>query len=63
MDYLNVTPQAVYKWLDGKCRPSLECLVGIAGYLGVTVDEILGTDEILQYARKRVDGYEMCGAF
>ena len=63
VDYLNVTPQAVYKWIHGESRPSLECLVGIAGCLGVTTDEILGTNEILRYARERAGGYEMHGVF
>ena len=38
-------PQAVYKWQNGECLPSIDNLVILAAVLGVTVDEILVTDE------------------
>ncbi len=38
-------PQAIYKWQRGDCLPSIDNLVIIAAVLGVTVDEILVTDE------------------
>ena len=38
-------PQAVYKWQNGECLPSIDNLVILAAVLGVTVDEILVTDD------------------
>ena len=37
-------PQAVYKWQNGECLPTIDNLVILAAVLGVTVDEILVTD-------------------
>ena len=34
-------PQAIYKWQNGECMPSIDNLVILAAVLGVTVDEIL----------------------
>ena len=34
-------PQAVYKWQNGECLPTIDNLVILAAVLGVTVDEIL----------------------
>ena len=39
------TPQAIYKWQNGDCMPSIDNLVILAAVFGVTVDEILVTDE------------------
>ena len=38
-------PQAIYKWQNGDCMPTIDNLVILAAVLGVTVDEILVTDE------------------
>lgn len=38
-------PQAVYKWQNGECLPTIDNLVILAAVLGVTVDEILVTDD------------------
>ena len=38
-------PQAIYKWQKGECLPTIDNLVILAAVLGVTVDEILVTDE------------------
>ena len=38
-------PQAIYKWQKGECLPSIDNLVILAAVLGVTVDEILVTDD------------------
>ena len=35
------TPQAIYKWENGKCLPTVDNLVILAKVLGVTVDDIL----------------------
>ena len=34
-------PQAIYKWQNGDCMPSIDNLVILAAVLGVTVDQIL----------------------
>lgn len=45
-DVLGFTnPQAVYKWQKGECLPTIDNLVILASVLGVTIDEILITDE------------------
>ena len=38
-------PQAIYKWQNGDCMPTIDNLVILAAVLGVTVDEILVTDD------------------
>ena len=38
-------PQAIYKWQKGECLPTIDNLVILASVLGVTIDEILVTDE------------------
>lgn len=38
-------PQAIYKWQKGECLPSIDNLVIIASVFGVTIDEILVTDD------------------
>ena len=38
-------PQTIYKWQNGDCVPSIDNLVILAAVLGVTIDEILVTDE------------------
>ena len=35
------TPQAIYKWQNGKSLPTVDNLVNLAGILKVTVDELL----------------------
>ncbi len=37
-------PQAVYKWQNGDCLPTIDNLVILAAVLGVTIDEILVVD-------------------
>ena len=34
-------PQAIYKWQNGCCLPSIDNLVILAAVLGTTVDDIL----------------------
>ena len=38
------TPQAVYKWMQGKTLPKLDNLVALAAILKVSVDDILVLD-------------------
>ena len=37
-------PQAIYKWQNGDCLPTIDNLVILAAVLGVTIDEILVVD-------------------
>ena len=37
-------PQAIYKWQNGDCMPTIDNLVILAAVLGVTIDEILVVD-------------------
>lgn len=39
---LKVSSSLTYKWLKGTCLPSIESLAKISGYLGCTVDNLLG---------------------
>ena len=38
-------PQAIYKWQNGCCMPSIDNLVILAAVLGTTVDDILVYEE------------------
>ena len=38
------TPQAIYKWIHGVAKPSIDNLVILAAVLGVTIDEIIVVD-------------------
>lgn len=38
-------PQAIYKWQNGCCLPSIDNLVILAAVLGTTVDDILVCEE------------------
>ena len=35
------TPNAIYKWINGLCLPTLDNLVILAAILGVKIDDIL----------------------
>jgi transcriptional regulator with XRE-family HTH domain len=37
-------PQAIYKWQNGDCMPSIDNLVILAAVLGVTIDELIVVD-------------------
>ena len=38
-------PQAIYSWQSGKSLPSLDNFIILAAILGVTIDEIISTEE------------------
>ena len=40
--HLGVSAQSVSKWERGEGYPDIEALPGIANYLGISVDELLG---------------------
>ena len=50
-------PQAIYKWQNGDSLPTIDNLVILAAVLGVTVDEILVTDED---PADEMDGVQRC---
>ncbi|MCH5197435.1 MAG: helix-turn-helix transcriptional regulator [Oscillospiraceae bacterium] len=52
---LGVSSQSVSRWENGVCYPDMELLPTIAGFFGVTVDVLLGVDDISE--KQRVDGY------
>lgn len=39
------TPQAIYKWENGKCLPTIDNLVILASVLGVTINDILVVED------------------
>ena len=54
-EMLGVSCQSVSRWESGICYPDVELLPVIAGIFEVTVDKLLGVDEIAE--RKKVDEY------
>ena len=51
-DALFVSRTAVSKWESGKGYPNIESLKAVAKYFGVTVDELLSSDELLTLAEE-----------
>ena len=49
---LYVTRTAVSKWESGRGYPNIDSLKAIARFFGVTVDELLSTDEVLVLAEE-----------
>ena len=49
---LYVSRTAVSKWESGRGYPNIESLKAIAKFFGVTVDELLSTDEVLTIAEE-----------
>ena len=41
-----LTPNAIYKWQNGECLPTLDNLVILAEMLGVSVDEVIVTRKL-----------------
>ena len=39
------TPQAIYKWQHGAALPTVDNLVVLAAVLGVSIDDIIVTDD------------------
>ena len=49
---LFVSRTAVSKWESGRGYPEIESLKALASFFGVTVDELLSTDEVLTIAQE-----------
>ena len=41
------TPQAIYKWIHGTSMPTIDNMVILASVLGVTINEIVAVDDII----------------
>ena len=41
------TPQAIYKWIHGTTMPTIDNLVILAALFGVTMDEIVAVETIV----------------
>lgn len=52
-DFLSVSITAVSKWERGDCYPDIELLPKIAAFYNISVDKLLGVDEIRQ--KERID--------
>ncbi len=50
---LFVSRTAVSKWESGRGYPSIDSLKAIAKYFHVTIDELIGTEEIVALAEQR----------
>lgn len=42
------TPQAIYKWIHGTSMPTIDNMVILASVLGVTINEIIAVDDIIE---------------
>lgn len=38
------TPQAIYKWINGKCLPTVDNLIVLANIFNVNIEDILSVD-------------------
>ena len=54
--YLNVSFQAVSKWENSSTYPDIELLPELARFFGITVDELLGAEQIDE--KKLYEEYE-----
>ena len=43
---LNVSPQAVNKWMLGSCLPSLDNLIVLADLFGLTINDLLVLNDV-----------------
>ena len=51
---LYVSRAAISKWESGRGYPSIDSLKAIAKYFHVTIDELIGTEEIVDLARQDI---------
>lgn len=57
-DSIGVTPQAISRWESGAGYPAIEYLPDIAGFFGISVDELLGI-KLSERESKREEIYSM----
>jgi transcriptional regulator with XRE-family HTH domain len=57
-EQLFVSRTAVSKWESGRGYPQIDSLKSIAGFFGVTIDELLSGDELLTIAEKDTEQKE-----
>ena len=55
---LFVSRTAISKWESGKGYPSIDSLKLISKFFGVTVDELISSDELLSLAKENKDQTE-----
>ena len=46
---LMVSPQAVYKWINGEALPTLENMVQISAILGASLDDLVVRTDLYKY--------------
>ena len=51
---LYVSRAAISKWESGRGYPSIDSLKALAKYFHVTIDELIGTDEIIDIAQQDI---------
>lgn len=49
-EYMNISPQAVSRWETNLAMPDITMLPGLANLFGITVDELLGMEELRSQA-------------
>lgn len=54
-DYLGVSYQSVSRWENSVCYPDMELLPVMADFFGVTVDSLMGVDDVIE--KERVSHY------
>lgn len=54
-EYLGVSYQSVSRWENGVCYPDMELLPIMADFFGVTVDSLIGVDDVIE--KERVGRY------
>lgn len=54
-EMLGVSCQSVSRWESGTCYPDMELLPTIADIFSISVDKLLGVDDVME--KKKVDGY------
>ena len=59
-EHLSISCQAISKWERGETFPDVTLVMPIAGYFGVSTDELLGVDDLRneQKIRKYLDEYD-----
>ena len=61
-EILGVSFQSVSRWENGTCYPDLELLPTIAEFFRITVDSLLGVNEVIEQknVKKYLDEFQRC---